>query len=346
MKNKKKSLKVIGVVFAILLITLIIGLFSPTWTPHIKGKNSISVLEQVKINGSNHEIMIRGKDRNNPVIILVHGGPGCPEIPYADKYQDLLENKFTVVNYDQRASGKSYHFFEDYSNLSSDLLVKDLLAMTDYISKRLGKEEVILIGHSYGTYIATQAAYKAPEKYKAYIGIGQMSDTVEIETDSLNYSINQAKKAGNKEDVSYLQGLTEKIKNGDMFTPRNYVIKYGGDSRLIDNPDGDSLSMLFSSEYNLLDVIRYNYGLAYSQQTLLKEVLKNPLPNLVTKLNLPCYFVMGKYDYMTSSNATKKYFNMIEDNQKEFITFEKSAHYPQFEEKEKFYKWMSDTFSN
>ena len=29
---------------------------------------------------------------------------------------------------------------------------------------------------------------------------------------------------------------------------------------------------------------------------------------------------------------------------KEFITFEKSAHYPQFEEKEKFYEWMSDTF--
>jgi len=344
MKNIKYSIKVIGVIFVILLITLIIGLFSPTWTPHIKGKNSISVLEQVKINGSNHEIMIRGKDRDNPVIIFVHGGPGCPEIPYADKYQDLLENKFTVVNYDQRASGKSYHFFEDYSNLSSDLLVKDLLAMTDYISKRLGKEKVILIGHSYGTYIATQAAYKAPEKYKAYIGIGQMSNTVESETDSLNYSINQAKKVGNKEDVSYLQGLTEKIKNGDTFTPRNYVMKYGGDSRLIDNPDGDNVGMLFSSEYNLLDVIRYNYGLAYSQQTLLKEVLKNPLPNIVTKLKIPCYFVMGKYDYMTSSNAAKKYFDKIEDNQKEFISFEKSAHYPQYEEKEKFYKWMSDTF--
>lgn len=30
--------------------------------------------------------------------------------------------------------------------------------------------------------------------------------------------------------------------------------------------------------------------------------------------------------------------------QKQFITFEKSVHYPQFEEKEKFYKWMCDTF--
>lgn len=327
-----------------IIILLIISLFSPTWTSHIKGDNSISALEQVEINGSSHEIMIRGKDKDNPVIIFVHGGPGCPEIPYADQYQDLLETNFTVVNYDQRASGKSYHFFEDYSNLSSDLLVEDLLAMTDYISERLGKEKIILIGHSYGTYIAMQAAYEAPEKYEAYIGIGQMSDTTESEIDSLNYSINQAQKAGNTDDVLFLQGLTEKIKNGDTFTPRNYVMKYGGASRLIDNPDGDNIGILFSSEYNLLDVIRYNFGLSFSQNTLLKEVLKNPLPTIVTDLKIPCYFIMGKYDYMTSTKAAKNYFDMIEANKKEFITFEQSAHYPQFEEKEKFYEWMCDTF--
>lgn len=341
MKNKKKLIKYLGV---IIILILVIALFFPTWTPHIKGDNSISTLEQVKINGSNHEIMIRGNDKDNPVIIFVHGGPGCPEIPYADKYQDLLENNFTIVNYDQRASGKSYHFFEDYSNLSSDLLVKDLLAITDYISERLGKEKVLLIGHSYGTYIAMQAAYKAPEKYEAYIGIGQMSDTVESEVDSLNYTINQAQKNNNMDDVLYLKGLTEKIKNGDLFTPRNYVMKYGGSSRLIDNPDGNNIGMLFSSEYNLLDVIRYNYGLSYSQNILLKEVVKKPLPRLVTKLKLPCYFIMGKYDYMTSFNAAKKYFEMIEANKKEFIAFEQSAHYPQIEEKEKFYEWICDTF--
>ncbi|MBU3100269.1 MULTISPECIES: hypothetical protein [Clostridium] len=64
----------------IIIVLPIIALLYPTWTSDIKGENSISVLEQVKINGSNHEIMIRGNDRNNPVVIFVHGGPGCPEI--------------------------------------------------------------------------------------------------------------------------------------------------------------------------------------------------------------------------------------------------------------------------
>jgi pimeloyl-ACP methyl ester carboxylesterase len=288
--------------------------------------------------------MIRGKDKDNTVILFVHGGPGTSEIPYADKYQDLLESKFTVVNYDQRTSGKSFHFFEDYSNLSPGLLVEDLLAVTDYITELLGKEKVILIGHSYGTYIGMQAAYQAPEKFEAYIGLGKMSDTVESEIDNLNYTIEQAQNTGNTEDVLYLQGLTEKIKNGDMFTPRNYVIKYGGATRLIDNPDGDNLGMLLSSEYNLLDVIRYNYGLTFSQKFLLKDLTENPLTSIVTKLELPFYFIMGKYDYMTSSNTAIKYVDMIEADEKEFITFEKSAHYPQFEEEDKFYEWMYDRF--
>ena len=82
-----------------------VALVFPTWTSQINRENSISTLEQVEINGSGHEIMIRGKDKNNPVIIFVHGGPGTSEIPYAQKYQKLLEEKFTVVNYDQRGSG-------------------------------------------------------------------------------------------------------------------------------------------------------------------------------------------------------------------------------------------------
>ncbi len=121
-------------------------------------------------------------------------------------------------------------------------------------------------------------------------------------------------------------------------------MKYGGSARLIDNPDGDSLGVLLSSEYSLLDLLRYNRGLVYSQQKLLADILKNPLPGIVTKLEIPVYFVMGRYDYDTSYQAAKNYFDGIEADQKEFITFEKSAHYPQFEEKETFSKWMADTF--
>lgn len=39
-------------------VLLLTALLFPTWTSHIKGSNSVNALEQVKINGSNHEVMI------------------------------------------------------------------------------------------------------------------------------------------------------------------------------------------------------------------------------------------------------------------------------------------------
>ena len=55
---------------------------------------------------------------------------------------------------------------------------------------------------------------------------------------------------------------------------------------------------------------------------------------------------MGKYDYMTSVNAAKNYYESLEAPKKEFIVFEESAHYPQFEEKEKFNVWLKNTFDD
>ncbi|MGE6573660.1 hypothetical protein ACQKFM_01955 [Paenibacillus xylanexedens] len=55
-KIKKKGLW-LGV--TTLTLSLVV-LYFPTWTPKIKGSNPIHVLEQVKINGTGHEIMIRG----------------------------------------------------------------------------------------------------------------------------------------------------------------------------------------------------------------------------------------------------------------------------------------------
>lgn len=52
---------------------------------------------------------------------------------------------------------------------------------------------------------------------------------------------------------------------------------------------------------------------------LLAGVLNNPLPGVITELNLPCYFVMGKYDYMISSNAATNYFDLLEADQNNLL---------------------------
>lgn len=337
-----KALKYCGITLSFLLL---VGLFFPTWTPKIDGEDSMSELEKIKINGTELVVMTRGHDKDNPVMLVVHGGPGCSEIPYIRKYQDKLEKEFTIVHYDQRGSGKSYHFFENYSNLSPDLLVEDLIMLSKQLSERFNNKQIILMGHSFGTYLSMQAIAQAPELYQAYIGIGQVSDKIEGELDNLNYCIAQAQAQNKLSDVIDLEGLRDSIENGEMITPRNYVRKYGGAARLINETKDMVTGVLFHSEYNLLDAVRYALGVGRFQDILMQRQSEAPITQLVASVDIPVWFIMGQYDHMTSTAAAQKYFNSLSAPKKSFIIYEHSAHYPQLEEKDKFYNWMCDTFT-
>lgn len=341
---RKKWMMAIKWTIVAAVAALALFVFFPTWTPSIAGENSIARFEKVTINGADHQMMIRGVDRDNPVLLFVHGGPGTSEIPYVRKYQKEWEKDYTIVHYDQRGSGKSYEFGEDYSDLTTDDLVDDLLAMTDFVAEELGQSKVLLAGHSFGTYIGLKAAAKAPEKFHAYIGIGQISDTVESELDGLEYAIFQASEAGEQADVERLESMRESIQAGGVFVPRDLIRKYGGASRLIDDNGDYYIGFLTSTEYNGLDVIRFIKGVGDTQEQLLQEESHYPLPSLVSELRLPVYFVMGKHDYMTSAKMAKQYYDELKAPEKQFVLFEESAHYPQFEEKDRFLTWLNETF--
>ena len=102
--------------------------------------------------------------------------------------------------------------------------------------------------------------------------------------------------------------------------------------------------MFFNSEYNLLDSIRYGLGVARFQETLMQQQSQASITQSIKKVNVPIWFIMGRYDHMTSTAAAQDYFNSIEAPHKEFIVYEQSAHYPQLEETDVFSNWMHDTF--
>jgi proline iminopeptidase len=64
--------------------------------------------ETVHIGGIEQFVSIRGRDRRNPVLLILHGGPGFPELALAWWNTRALEEYFTVVHWDQRGSGKTY----------------------------------------------------------------------------------------------------------------------------------------------------------------------------------------------------------------------------------------------
>lgn len=344
--RKKRIKKALITAVLILPAFLLIRFFFPTWTPVITVSNSICELKKVSINGAGLEVMIRGNDKDNPVLLFVHGGPCCSEIPYVRKYQDELEKDFTIVHYDQRGSGRSYESGKDYSDVTAKTHVDDLISMTEYVRDYLGKDKVILLGHSYGTYIATQAAAQRPDLYEAYVGIGQMSDTVQSELNTLDKCIAAAEEKGDMKAVEELESMRPSIQNGDRIAPRDYVREYGFAARKIDDNRDYLMAFLFGTEYNLSDAAGFYIASMKYQDGLIKEALDHPITEIVTSMDIPVYFVMGKYDGMTSPEAAEEYLNGLGgEGVREILIFEESAHYPQFEEKLEFSKWMRGTFT-
>ena len=321
---------------------LLYRLNAKTSTEKIDGDNAISELKMVPINGTQLAVMITGADKDNPVLLCVTGGPAGTEIPFIRKYEKELAKHFTIVHYDQRGAGKSFSFQEDYKDITYHQHVADLIALTEYVRDYLNKDKVYLLGHSYGTYLGTLAANEKSEYYKAYIGVGQMSQETKAEYYTLEDCIAAAKEKGNEKDVQYLESIREKIRNGEMFTPRKYVRKYhfAEHENSLDTPYVIA-KLIAGPEYNLMDSIKYIYaGLKYAMPLAMQSI-RDPLSETVTEVKVPTYFVLGKYDGMTNTRAAKEYFDSLTgDVKKEFVVFENSAHSPQIEENEKFVDWM------
>ena len=172
-----------------------------------------------------------------------------------------------------------------------------------------------------------------------------MSDPIDGELNNLHKCIETAEADGNQEDVEYLKSLEQSISKGEIITPREYVRKYGFAARQIDDNADYLVSFLFGKEYNLLDAIRFYTASIKYQDGLILESINNPITEAVTNIDVPVYFVIGKYDGMTSPESAKEYLNSLTgEGMKEFVLFNESAHYPQFEEEEKFCEWMKNTF--
>lgn len=97
------------------IILLLIRLYSPGKEEAITGKNgqilphSIAMHEDRMINGVPQRLTIRGNDIRNPVLLVVHGGPGQPWPPVLYHLTHIdLEDLFTVCYWEQRGSGSAY----------------------------------------------------------------------------------------------------------------------------------------------------------------------------------------------------------------------------------------------
>jgi pimeloyl-ACP methyl ester carboxylesterase len=297
---------------------------------------SISEKVHVNINGVEQGMFIKGKDSRNPVLLYLHGG--MPDYFLTQDYPTGLDEYFTVVWWEQRGSGLSYSSDIPPESVTPDQLVSDTLSLTNYLRSRFGQQKIYLMGHSGGTFIGIQAAAQAPELYRAYIGVAQMSNQLESEKLAYAYMLGRSKDEGNTKLERRLAEapVTDSVPLPDSYLSVRDSAMHGlgiGTTHLMKSVATGLLLRSFKNrEYTLSEKIGMWRGKVFSGSRLWNTQLSTDLTKKVTRLEVPVYFFHGAYDYTVSYPLAKSYYEQLDAPVKGFYTFTKSAHSPLFEE--------------
>lgn len=131
--------------------------------------------------------MIRGENLANPILILLHGEPGFPEMRLFRTFNAALEQQYTAVYWMQRGTSKSFDRRMPPSSLTIEQFIADLDELVDLMRQRFGKEKVVLYGHFWGSVLGVLYASRFPEKVAAYVGTGQIGEWAAFEAASYKF---------------------------------------------------------------------------------------------------------------------------------------------------------------
>ncbi|MGL4772926.1 MAG: alpha/beta fold hydrolase [Clostridium sp.] len=112
---------------------------------------------------------IRGNDESNKIIIILHGGPGSGAEPLLnhDSFKEL-EERFILVYFDQRGSGKSTYDLEN--KIREEDITYDVHVIVNYIKENYKGKKVYLWGGSFGGALGFLYLRNYPNEVEKYVG--------------------------------------------------------------------------------------------------------------------------------------------------------------------------------
>jgi proline iminopeptidase len=302
--------------------------------------NGVEETLEVPIGGTKQWITVRGRDRANPILLMIHGGPASPEMPTSWWFQTGWEDYFTVVQWDQRGSGKTYLANDPKAiqpTLSLKRIAEDAAELAQYLRSRYDKQKIFVLGHSWGSLVGLTLAREHPDYLYAYIGMGQVIHGSEGEHVGYEETLRIARETGNVEAAHELE-LIAPYPNADGSLPlskidqeRKWSVEFGELSWRRPNLNYYYDLSKLSPDYTEADLAAINKGSELSLGVLLPDLAGFDFSQ-VTEWRCPILLFEGRHDYTTPSVVAAAWFERIHAPQKKLIWFEDSAHMVMVEE--------------
>ncbi len=299
----------------------------------------VEELREVEIGGIKQWISIRGRDRRNPILLFIHGGPASAEMPASWLYQSPWEDYFTVVQWDQRGAGKTAAT-NDPALVTPTITIEQMTAdgeeLVAMLRETFGKDKIFVLGHSWGTVIGLGIAQRRPEWLHAYIGMGQVINGQENERIGYAFAQGEARRRNDAQAQAELAAIAPypaadgAVTFEQILAQRKWVIGYGGLTWGRSDFTYEQNARLLSPEYTDEDLAADQY-VGASLVQLLPGLTRLDFGD-VTRLDCPIFLFNGRHDYATPSSISAAWLETVSAPQKQVFWFEHSAHMMQFEQ--------------
>ena len=303
----------------------------------IKPPNGIQESRYVTVGGIEQWISIRGQDRKNPVILLVHGGPGDVTTPWTYALFGEWEKTYTIVQWDQRGGGRTLHKTGDAiaSTITVDRMVKDGIEMSELLLKDLHKDKLVLVGHSWGSIMAALMAKARPDLFYAFVGTGQVVDPQRASLVAYKAVLARAKALHSAQATAELTAI------GPPPYPdyrgrqalRLWGNRFEGSDRFIGGELGFALA---APGYTPADVLDWINGQDVSGRALYEQTSHLDPESLAGEFKVPVFVIQGEYDFTTPTALAREYAAGIHAPAKGFVTIPDSGHFALFMKPETF----------
>ena len=303
-------------------------------------QNSVAEVRYLRLGGVDQWVMIRGENLANPLLIVLHGGPGMSEMGFFRHCNAPLERHFTIVHWDQRGTGKSFDRSIPRSSMTLDRFVADLDELVDDVRLHFGKAKVAILGHSWGSALGAIYAERFPEKVSVYVGAAQIGDWAAGESLSYSFGLAEAERRHDEKTLKKLRAIgAPPYPARSVFVERTAVSRMDGHMRLgILWKAGRALfGRPESSIFDLPNLVR---GFGFTLDAMWTEVSKLNLLKLVPALKMPVVIFVGRRDHWVPPETSVAYFDTLTAPSKKLVWFEHSGHEAFVDEPEKFNSTM------
>lgn len=299
---------------------------------------SLSERVTVDIGGIPQGMFIQSVDPTNPVLLFVHGGPGMTEFFMEDDYPTGLERHFTMVWWEQRGAGMSFSGGIPPETMTMGRMIADTIEVTDYLRNRFGQDRILLLGHSWGSYLGIQVAAEAPDRFLAYVGMAQITHQLRSEVMAHAYMLDAYRERGDSAMVRRLEAAPVSMADGlspaymRLRDAAMHGLGVGHTREMRSVITGIFLPVWRMRAYTVMNKINIWRGKIWSRPFFWEDLLRDDLAARLTEFDLPVYFFLGRYDMTANPDLSRAYFDRIEAPITGLYTFENSAHSPLFEE--------------